>query len=229
MADSLPSGDVPQRHQTTVRVLSVPESGGIVVRFLGPYAGCLTHFRGKRTIYCPGPGECPSSEHRLPTMWKGYAAVERWDPALRLWVPEVLEITECLEEDLRGQQLRGQVWLLARRQEKGEPPACFGTFCEQVNPDSLRAAFLVVPVLKRLWHRDEVKLNKANPLPERIKLDPVAGDAPHLPQVPDDAKASGLDPEDRKVAAEIIRKARERQFKPAAQAPEPSSNGKIPH
>ena len=41
---------------------------------------------------------------------KGYAHAEIYSRAIKAWNPVVLEITEHLELDLRGQYARGQVW-----------------------------------------------------------------------------------------------------------------------
>jgi len=95
-----------------VRVVSVPIEIPLVVRFLGPVMGLETHWKSSRTIPCPGVDTCPPALHRLGTIWRGYSAAESWDDAAHVWRPSVLEVTECLEETLRGRDLRGEVWAL---------------------------------------------------------------------------------------------------------------------
>jgi len=164
-----------------VRVLSVPADNPICIRFLGECKGLDTHWQKGRTIPCSGNGDCPISLHRLGIIWRGYAPAEVWEPAPRLWRSVVLEVTESLEETLRGRMLRGEVWALSRTEERGRSSPVVGIYCETVREANLSETFDILPVLLRLFHVPALHLGTRNPTPPRLMREAVAGDAPRLP------------------------------------------------
>jgi len=166
---------------SSVQVLSVPDNLPIIVRFLGPVLGLETHWRSGRSIPCPGPGDCPSTIHRTGTIWKGYAPVEAWEPANRHWRSWVLEVTESLEEQLRGRDLRGEVWILSRIRKHGKADPINAVYSERFPEEKLSKCFEIHPVLIRLFHVSELRLGACNPLPPKVMIEPVKGDAPTLP------------------------------------------------
>lgn len=168
-------------HPSPVRVLSVPADNPMCVRFLADVLGLDTHWKSGRTIPCSGVGECPVSLHRLGIIWRGYAPVEVWEPAPKLWRPFVLEVTESLEETLRGRQLRGEVWALSRSEDRGRSSPVIGVYCESLREAAVSPAFDVQPILLRLFHVSSLNLGSRNPLPPRLLLEAVPGEAPHLP------------------------------------------------
>jgi hypothetical protein len=157
------NGDPRQPH--AVEVLRIKGMDPYLVRFLSPtYGGCFVHWERDRSRYCRG-ADCPAARHRLDRQWKGYAAIEVYLEASELWCPAVLEISEHLELDLRGVCLRGQMWSVFREKgTKKKPGKVHGRILDvAVDPD-LPDPFDVVPVLRNLFHEDDVVLNVANPL-----------------------------------------------------------------
>lgn len=167
---------------SAVRVLSVPAGPPVVVRFLDKLSGLLTHHNGKKPFDCKGEGKCPAGLHRLRLIYKGYSPVELWDPAQQLWIPTVLEVTEHLEEMLRARSLRGEVWLLSRGENAKPNSPVKGLFCERQLSAKVSKPFDMLPVLLRLYHTDSLLLGASNPLPPKVMLQPVQGEAPNLPE-----------------------------------------------
>jgi hypothetical protein len=213
MPTSRRSGERSSPSPAPVKVLSVPESMPITVRFLANLQGLDTHWING-TVPCPGREECPPANHRRGVIWKGYAAVQAWDEIRRLWVPFVLEITECAEEYLRDRELRAEVWTLFRAEKKGKTDAVVALYCGQVDEEKLSPPFDIVPVLCRVFHVDKLKLGRPNPIAPRLLLEPVAGEAPPMPTellqlgTPENTK------EDMERARELLRKFKERGYKP---------------
>lgn len=220
-----PRGPTPSRKPSSpVQVLSVPVNLPVCVRFLGPVLGLDTHWRSGRTIPCPGPDECPVSLHRTALIWKGYGPVEAWESSCRHWRSFVLEVTESLEEDLRGRDLRGEVWQLHRMQKSGKTDPVAGIFCERLPEHSLSKTFDIVPVLLRLFHVPRLTLGTRNPMPPKVVIEPVEGNPPNLPlelQQAEKPQDAGRKMED---ARELWRRLREEQSRRPA-AKETSLNG----
>lgn len=123
------------------------------------------------------PATCPN--HKLERYWHSYQCVEVLGPGGTLWYPMVLEVSEHLELDFRGRACRGQVWDVARPEKKvGKRSAVNGVLIEQRDPALLPAAFDVQPVLRTVYHCDDVPLTQANPLPPRVILAPTPEPAP---------------------------------------------------
>lgn len=145
--------------------------------------GLITHYfkppksQGE-SKYCPGE-EQGCAYHKLPKLWKGYAAVEVWDSHSGLWFPTVLEITEHLELDFRGVWKRGQQWVLSRAAEVKEKrtPVVAGLLGEDTDP-KLPRAFDYLPVLQTVYHCPAIQLGCANPLPARVVLKASTGAPP---------------------------------------------------
>ncbi len=157
------------------------------VRTLSPdYGGLYTHYERGRSHYCPGD-RCGCVRVRLPRIWKGYASVEVYDGRAKLWAPAVLEITEGLELDLRGQYARGQVWELTRDEQtdkKATPVR--GRLLEVLKAEQVPAAFPFKPVLIRVYHAPEgLETCHANPMPPRVMVSHSEGPPPKVPPAPD--------------------------------------------
>lgn len=179
----------PRSPSSDVRVLRVDPGEPTVVKFLGKLQGLITHF-SKRTgsVWCPGPEECPTATHRLGPDFKAYAPVEVWLEKEQVWRPRVLEATANLEQYLRGRRLRGEVWSLARRNEKNPKlpadkySAVVGAFCERIDDDQLSPEFAIEPVLKRFFGEPRLVLGAVNPMPDKLRLADVKAQPPNIPK-----------------------------------------------
>lgn len=210
-----------------VRVLSIDGTEPVVVRFLGGYQGALLHWPGRRYYVCQGEKNCPLDMHKKRTVWKGWAAAEQWEEASRMWWPACLEITENLEPELRGRQLRGEVWVLTKSQDKRDGSPVEGRLLETVSPKKLRQAFDVKPILCRIYGVRDFPWGIANPVPPKLVLDGVADEPPALLA---EAAAESPRPMSAEERAEFRKKLREKGWKPKgeggeAKAPTPSTNG----
>jgi len=122
---------------------------------------------------------------------KAFGPVEVWDRIDEVWRPEVLEVTENLEEILRGRDLRGEVWLLTRPYVKGNSDPVNGQLLEKLDPRTLRKAFDIVPILTRNFRPvHKLLLGACNPNPPRVYLEPSTGAPPKLPAdlIPDEPR-----------------------------------------
>lgn len=202
-SDSLPIPAEP------VRVLSVKTGFPMVVRFLDQIQGLDTHWKG-RTVPCDGPGECPATLHRTGVIWKGYAPVEVWEKDKELWRPWVLEVTSCLEERLRGRNIRGETWALERDDNgKGKRSVLVGVYCETVDPNDIRPTFEILPVLLRIYNCSSLRLGVKNLLPGKVMLSVTHGKPPALPkqfETPTEPSNDPAEVEKMAKALEIIRK-----------------------
>lgn len=188
-----------------VEIKSVKDDQSAVVRFLGGYSGTVLHYLGKTYTPCREPDrECPASIHTKRKLWRGWAPVEVFDDVQQVWWPWVLEITECLEEQLRGRQLRGEVWGITRPKEKEKGNRVVGVFVERQAAETMRKPFDIMPVLLRAYHLDEIPMGKPNTIPPKLILGPVEGELPsalvgqlHEPEAPPG-------PEEKKLLQEMI-------------------------
>lgn len=145
-------GSGPSQESVKIAILTVPDSGQVVVRFCGPVIGIWTHWRQGRSVACVGPGECPPVIHRERTLWKGYAAVEELLMARpRKWRPAVLEVTEGLNEYLTSENPRGEVWQLQRAAVREKRAECRGVLIRNDDPRELRVDIDVETAVKRLY------------------------------------------------------------------------------
>jgi hypothetical protein len=162
----------------TVRVLRVEAGHAHEIWTLSPELGGLfTHYSQKRSHYCPGPScTCPLS--RLQRVWKGYIAALCYVKATDDWHAVVLEISEHAELDMRGVYRRGQGWELSRPAERrGRHGPVVARLVTTETPATLPAPFPIEKVLRHLYHEDEIDLRHANPLPERISINPISAKA----------------------------------------------------
>lgn len=165
-----------------VRIASVPEHDPVIVRFLGPLQGLPTHHTRKEgSVACEGD-ICPPAIHRLKRVWKFYGAAEEWRHSEKVWRPCVLEVTECLEELLRGRRLRGEVWMLIREGDRGKSSRVTGTLCETLSDVMLTAEFDIYPVLQRRYRVEKLLLGLPNPTPPRLLLSDVVAAPPRVPR-----------------------------------------------
>lgn len=156
------------------------------------YGGLFTHFK-RSTQLCRGK-DCPAHLHNYgePT-WKGYAPILAKDPAGKVWIPFVLELTENLERDMRGIFQRGQQWEIWRLKERKKTGPVQGKLLdEEIDPSLLPPPFDVLPVVRALYHASIIDLTHKNPLPARVVVEDVpfsaflANHSGPLPQEPDD-------------------------------------------
>lgn len=175
------SGDGPRAESQAVTILSVPAAEPVVVCFAGPIVGLITHHHSGRSYGCPGEEDCPSTLHRSRTLWKGYAPCRTWAVRLERWCPAVLEVTECLEETLRGRHLAGEVWMLTREGARRRSGKVLGAYLERKRDEELLEPFDVRQPLYRLYHTLELRLGVANPLPAKLVLPAISAAGPTLP------------------------------------------------
>lgn len=179
-----------------VKVTRVMPDVTLVIRTLSPYLwGLFSHWKGKRSFYCPGADECDSSLHRIARQWKGYLAVEVWTALAQRWVPTCLEVTEHCELDMRDWYARGQVWEVSREREatKKKNPVS-AKFLESRNENDFPQAFDLLPILRAMYHDMELVLGSENPMPGRVHLVPSIGEPPPMKVHP--AESSKLSPAD---------------------------------
>lgn len=177
-------GDSPsQPRQHVVQLVSVPKAGLVVVCFVGPYRGMLTHYSRGETLPCIGEQECPSAIHRIRPVWKGYAPVRVYYSAGDWWLPGVLEITECLEELLRGRYLVGELWELTRAAGKRRTRPVEGRYVETRPIDGVFETFDILPVLQRRYHTKAIVLDIPNPVVPRVVLPVLRAPGPQRTEV----------------------------------------------
>lgn len=187
-----------------VRILRFKPEQRLWVRTLASsYCGLFTHWHKGRGHYCAGADECP--RHREALVWKGYTPVEWWEQATHLWIPAVLEITESLDGDMKPKFRRGQVWEIGKGkpERKGQVPALRGALQEQGDAAGWPEPFSIKPILVRVYHVIDLRLDKDNPIPFRVMM-PPSQPAPRADQV-----AKALEPgHGSKTMAEWLQKMR---------------------
>jgi len=174
--------------------------------FLGPYEGCMVHYKGGN-VYCPGEDDCPASMHREQLLWKGYTAVDLWDKSLNHYLPMVLEVSESLEHQLRGRNLRGEVWVLQRKGHRNKKQIT-GDYTERRDSKSIRPAFDVLPIVRTLYHCSTLCLGLDNPVPSPTMLEAYLGAPPSI-AFPDAGEEENkkIDPATREKLREEMRTA----------------------
>jgi len=83
-----------QRHVTPV-IRCRPGRPLRVIHLSEAFFGVMTHWDGKRTVYCPGPNNCHLCSHQV-ALWKGYACVRQWDSQ----TVGILQVTPLVWETL---------------------------------------------------------------------------------------------------------------------------------
>jgi hypothetical protein len=172
-----------------IQLLSCPRDNlPVTIRWLAQYEGMMTHYRPRCPIYCPGVKICDPSLHKLAAVWKAYAPVEVWrENPYRDWIPAVFEVTERLDELLKGEQLRGQVWCLRRVPIAPKRAECTGNFSEFCDASKLRKPFSMLPILTRVYHTPVIVLGIPNPKPPRIFLAPSKDFIPKTAEIVTDS------------------------------------------
>lgn len=199
-----PSERAPQSE--VARVVTVPSNDSLTVLFSGPPLGILAHWIGKRNKACPGLAECPATIHRIAPTWYGYAPVRLWDPGRGAWVGHVLEVTESLEEQLRGLDLVGSVWVLARAPGKKRGARVEGIFVERRSEPALLAHFDVRPAVQRLYHTSEIYFGVRNPTPPKVMIEVAECAGPNLPKDSGQASEPPVTPEQKARLAQLAGK-----------------------
>lgn len=162
-----------------VHILSVPRTGYLLVVFAGPYRGANFHWKGVASVPCLPEPDCPVSLHRSGTTWKGFAPVRQWDHVLGVWTPWTMEITEALEEMLRGHDLRGQLWRLSRQRKKKGPGACQGVLEELRDDPELLVPFDIRQVVERRYRCGPITWDVPNPVKPKLKVEVVSSAPPN--------------------------------------------------
>jgi hypothetical protein len=227
MSDAAPA----RAHQAeAVGILKVPGTEHLLVCFAGPILGILTHRTKGRSIPCSGPETCPTGLHRSDTTYYGFAPAWSFDRQRSLWRPGALQITECLEEMLRGRPLLGELWLLSREVGKRKNTRVVGTFIERRDDPEFQRSWDVKPAVRRYYHETEIHFGASNPIPGKVMIEPLAVPAPALPEL----QAAPVPPPPPAELLEKVRKVLPNLAKrmaaaaPAAPAAEPAANGKHP-
>ena len=161
-----------------VDLLRLKAGTNVSVRSLADrYGGCLVHWEKGRNRYHPREG-CRWCSGKGETTWKGYFAAEYWSLQRGVWLPTVAELTEAGELDVRGSFGRGVVLRFWReKQLDAKEPRQNVAVIERLEPSSLRPPFDIRPILRTIYHVDEILLDVDNPAADRVFLEPVA-DAP---------------------------------------------------
>ena len=222
MSDSVPP---PGGHREAVSILPVPKAGKLAVLFLAPIQGLNTHWHGGRSFPCRGVDDCPAPIHKARSVWKGYAPVETWDQAAGLWRPRVLEVTEVLEEQLRGRELRGEVWLLWRTDCGRRSSPIHAAYVETRSAQDHGRSFDISPPLLRFYHVPAILLGVPNPLPSKIMLPAVARPGPRIQEVAGPVQDDRPTTEQMAKLREMARQLGGRT-RAANQSPTPDNNGK---
>jgi len=162
------SGEGVRLPKRPVQILSVKDNTTHIVRFLGDYKGHMMHHVPRLGSWpCLG-ASCPISTHRHRSVWKGFGPAEEFFTELNAWYLCVIEVTEALDESLRGFPMRGQTWLLTHPRPTDKQTPVMGMFLQHDDPAALRPAFDVGPVLERVYRGVKMDLGCANPVPPRI-------------------------------------------------------------
>lgn len=185
-----------------VRIVPVPLAGPLVVLFAAALQGLLVHRHQSRPHACPGEASCPPVIHRSRTLWYGYAPVYVWRTGRDDWHAGVLEVTEALEEVLRGRQLRGELWMLERSAARRKTGPVSGVLLEQRGDVATPAPFDIRAPLQRLYHTTDLALGAENPLPRKLVMAAVKLAPPPGPEAFGLAEA----PRPRESQAEALRR-----------------------
>ncbi len=164
-----------------VRIVSAKAEQPLLVRFLGPYTGFLTHYVKTGPLLCWGEVHCPKGLHSTRTIWKGFAPVDHYDSQLESWIPAVFEITETFEHLLAGRKLRGESWL-CRRQGGKQTGAVIGAQAEKYLEKDLPEVFDINGVIQRVFHCSALPPTIANPVPPAILATPLQAPIPKILQ-----------------------------------------------
>jgi hypothetical protein len=104
-------------------------------------------------------------------------------------------VTEALEEQLRGRQLKGELWALYRDSTAGKGRRCTGELVESGRAGELAEPFDFRPAVERLFHTRAILWGVENPTPPKLWLPVLAGEAPPAPATASPAEAERASPE----------------------------------
>lgn len=162
--NDLPPDDRAQQGEkkgVSVRVESCPKEGTIVVLFLSPIDGILTHWSRKGSVPCPGVQDCPSSLHKDIGIWKGYASAmwlqRNHETNSRAWVPCVFEVTEKALEEI-GVEVNpvNCIFKLERRRSRtGKSEVSAEVYKTGVQHE--HKVFPYRPVVERMYHTRAIR------------------------------------------------------------------------
>ncbi len=178
----------------------------------------MTHWTHGEPIPCVGEADCPPSLHKIRLVWKGYAPVRWYNPSGDWWIPAALELSECLEELVRGRQLRGEVWEVYRAAGKRRTRPIQGRYVETRPATGLWDSFDIVPVVQRRYHSAPIVWDVPNPIVPRVILPVETAPGPGGAAAPR-AAAPG-------VRVETFKQIRDRLAREAAA---PTTNGQEGH
>jgi hypothetical protein len=170
----------------------VPAEATHRVIFLGPYSGQIEHWSSNRTFACPGGEVCRTSHAKYRVDWYAYAPVAYLDLRTNAYAPWVLQITSNLEFRLKGRELRGQVWDLARVPNRGKSAELLGELVEIKPQDSVPPEFSIRPPLERLFGKGRLYLGSCNPTPPPLILEEFAVENPAVAKEKEPEKGSTL-------------------------------------
>lgn len=165
-----------------IELLSVELNEECYVRFLTALRQLGTHYfkaagdKKARSHPCYG-ANCQKPDHSHPYISKWYAAVLCWDAEHKDWREWVLEVTEGLELNLRGEHLPGSEWFITRSGESGARSPVSGTKLGDVDADSLGKPCDVEQFLKHFYRKDHLPAPSRPPIPDR----PVSVTRPGMP------------------------------------------------
>jgi len=195
-----------------VHLVSVPQTGSIIVRLLAPPRGIITHWvpgkpRG-RSVACPGRLHCLTAIHRQRSTWKGYCPAQlRRDGKPAVWVPCVIEITEFMFSLLKGQDVRGQVWRMERVIMKRNVSRVEGEQIAVSHPELLPPAWSIEPTLAKVYGTSEIELDVDPVIPACLQAAVQPDDFNPLPSRTE--RSDSMNAEELEAARKRMRRAKD--------------------
>lgn len=168
------SGPTPaQTPPVRVRLKRIGDGETLTVRFLDQKSrGMMTHYVATGSLHCPIE-DCTKCKSMQRQTWKGYIAAQVLQPAVRLWMAFVFEVTEGLDQRLRHEDLKGQVWEIHREPREGKKPReVEGKKLYSEPIENLPLSFDVRPVLISVYGVRNLRLDVACPTPDRLYISP---------------------------------------------------------
>jgi hypothetical protein len=156
-----------------VRLKRVGHGETLLVRFLDQKSrGMFTHYQETGSLHCPVE-DCPLCKKLQRQTWKGYIPCQVLSPQVRHWLPFVFEVTEGLDQRLRHEDLKGQVWEIHRPAKQGnKPQEVEGKKLYLESLENLPLTFDVRPILTSIYGVRNLRLDVACPVPDRMFIAP---------------------------------------------------------
>jgi hypothetical protein len=136
-----------------------------------------------------------------------------------------LEITESLEEVLRGRNLRGEMWHVCRAASHKKSAQVTGIFYSVREEPELLVSFDVVAPIQRLYHSTDLDLGIANPLPAKVMVPSVSCAGPTPQQETSRADEKPPTPEQVEALRQFSGRLKSQFTSRRAFAHAPSTNG----